>query len=123
MAEAKAPVEFIDGDEGWETIKQESGEQITFDTVGDSFTGIYKGMSVIEFEDTKEGPKSFNQYLFQGVTGVQAGKSYAINGGYQLDEELPKVQEGAAVRITLMALIKTDQPSPLKDYKIQVKAQ
>lgn len=113
----KPGAEFIDDDAGWEIIKQESGEQITFEKVGDTFTGTYKGMTVIEFTDAKEGPKSFNQYAFTGIDG----KAYAINGGYQLDEAMPEVPEGSLVKITLMALVKTDQPSPLKDYNIQIR--
>src|SRR5574337_558971 len=116
MAKEPTAVTYVDDDE-FEAIKEESGEPVKFEEVGDTFTGILKSSETIEFKDPKEGDKTFQQYHFTGTDG----KSYSINGGYQFDEVLPTIAAGTKVRITLAALIPVKgQPSPMKDYRIEV---
>lgn len=113
-------VSFIDDGTEWETVSQASGEPIELVKPGDSFTGIYEGAEVITFDDPKEGTKSFNQYKFRGADG----KLYSLNGSYGLDNPddgiAAKVAIGAKTRITLAALVPTGQPSPMKDFQIDV---
>lgn len=120
MAKETTQVEYVDDDE-FEAIKEESGEPVKFEAVGDTFTGVFRSAETIEFDDPKaEGEnkkKTFQQYHFTGTDG----KPYSINGGYQFDEILPTIAAGTKVRITLAALIPVNgQPSPMKDYRIEV---
>lgn len=106
-------------DEEWETVVEQSGTPIDFSNPGDQFVGVYDGVSVIEFDDPKEGPKSFKQYRFTDTENLPR----VLNGTYKLDEAFEEAGEleGKTVRITFVGTLDVGQPSPMRDFKIEVK--
>lgn len=116
MAEAKNVEEVADVNE-WETVAEESGSPIDFDEVGDSFIGHYLGSEIIAPEGWKE-EDYFTQHRFRDGDG----NVRTINGGYKLNEALPKVTHGAKVRITRTPNVEMSDAgkNPMKDYRVEV---
>lgn len=105
-----------EGDYQWETVHVESPDQITFDTIGDTFVGEYLGTEKIEFEDKRTGEaESFTQLKFR------VGDShYVVNGGYDLLKAFTGIPEKSVVRVQLRTLVDVGQQSPMKSYRVDV---
>jgi hypothetical protein len=103
-------------DEGfqWETAHIEAPTQLTFDTVGDTFIGLYIGQETVEFE-FKGKPDSFVQLSF-----LVGDEPYAINAGYDLLRGFKGIPDNTYVRIQLRKLVDVGQQSPLKSYRVDV---
>lgn len=107
------PVDIGEGGE-WETVVEESGKNIEFSEVGSQFIGTYIGTAHIV---PPNGGDEFDQQRFRDG----AGTLYSVNGGFKLREGLKDVPEGATVRITYMGEVDTGQPSPMRDYRVEVR--
>lgn len=96
----------------WETVVEESGEPVVFETVGDKFIGMYTGKRHVETEDGK-----FVILTFKGP----GGRAYQTNAGWKLesafDEDL--IMRGDIVCVTYVKDVDTGQPSPMKDFRVQ----
>lgn len=105
-------VDFIPDDQDWETVEEESGQKLAFNNPGEQFVGVYVGTETIH----PENGDSFDQQRFRD----DAGTLYAINGGHKLRSAFEGVESGAICRITYMGEIDTGQPSPMKDYRVEI---
>lgn len=105
-------------DDNWETIGEGSRARITFDTIGDQFTGVYEGPEDIPFPDGDTG-----RYLnFRGIHPERvSGVPCAISATYQLARDFDKISPGQVCRITYRAAIPVRQGNPLKAFTVQVK--
>lgn len=119
-SETESNVDFIGTEDEWETVAEESGEKMKFETVGDEFIGTYEGLTHIvpKKEGTTEEDE-FDQLLFRDGNG----KLYALNAGYKLleaftGENAPAT--GSRVKLTYVGNVDTGQPSPMKDFRVQV---
>jgi hypothetical protein len=103
-------------DEGfeWETAHIEAPTQLTFDTVGDTFIGLYVGQETVEFE-FKGKPDSFVQLSF-----LVGDEPFAINAGYDLLRGFKGIPDNTYVRIQLRKLVDVGQQSPLKSYRVDI---
>src|SRR5271154_1605674 len=90
----------------FEVVDRGSAETVNFNTIGDSFVGIFEYLT--ELVDA-EGEK-FPQALFTGADG----KAYCIFPGAPLRRGLTRLKEGDWVRITYTQDIDTGRPSPMK---------
>jgi hypothetical protein len=100
----------------WDLQHEESPDQIVFDTLGDEFTGLLLGSEVIDFTRTVKGEEvadNFTQWRFRGPDGI-----IVLNGGYELNKELQKIEPNTMVRIKLMKLVDVGQNDPMKSYRI-----
>jgi len=101
---ARQPIE-------WHTAVQETGDQIVFDTIGDEFVGMFNGPQTAE----KEG-EEFTILTFEGTDG----KPYQTNAGWKLERAFVDIPTGTVVRITYVKDIDVNQPSPLKDFRVDI---
>lgn len=120
MAKTDTNVDFIGSEDEWETVAEESGEKMKFETVGDEFIGTYEGLTHIvpKKEGTTEEDE-FDQLLFRDGNG----KLYALNAGYKLLEAFTgeaAPEKGSRVKLTYVGNVDTGQPSPMKDFRVQV---
>jgi hypothetical protein len=101
-----------DDDAGWETVSREREPEIriTFDVIGDQFTGKYLGTRTIP---TDTG--SYTQYRFQ-----DGADFYFINPLASLRDAMSRVRAGRMVRITYVSDMDTGQASPMKIFKVDV---
>lgn len=97
----------------WETIAEESGTRIIFDTIGDQFEGTYLATTLIE----PDGSEAFKQQRFRGADGG----IYVTNGGYKLREAFDEIPGGAYVRITYVADIDVGRSAPMKDFRVETR--
>ena len=104
-------------DEGfqWETVHTEAATQLTFDTVNDTFIGLYIGQEEIVFTNKKGLEDDFTQLNF-----LVGDEPYAINAGYDLLRGMKNVPPNTFVRIQLRKLVDVGQQSPLKSYRVDV---
>jgi hypothetical protein len=66
----------------FETIKDEAGDQLVMEEVGDNYTGEFLGTETINFTDKATGePDSFLQIRFRDPEGPKV-----INAGYELEK-------------------------------------
>jgi len=104
----------------WETIVQESGNQIVFDTPRynddgsenaefDVFIGKYTGTRIAQ----KDG-EDFSILTFMGTDG----KPYQTNAGWKLESGFTDIEVGTIVRIIFMKEIDVGRPDTLKDFRI-----
>lgn len=109
-------------EDGWETESEESAVKVTFDEVGDVFTGILTGSRLVEFDD-KESHHEFTVYQFksQGVDGLEDGTLCDIQESFKL-KPLAEVKTGRLVRVTRTRDVEVGRPQPMKDYRIQSKS-
>lgn len=98
----------------WETAHVEAPTQITFDTLGDTFIGLYISKEEIEFQG-KKGTEDFTQLRF-----LVGDEPYAINAGYDLVRGFKNIPTGVYVRIQLRKLVDVGQQTPLKSYRVDV---
>lgn len=114
MAEAEAGSFGYDAsDFEWENVHEESPDQVTLDTIGDEFIAEYLGWEDIEFDNNKGEHQEFRQHKFRTPNGPAI-----INGGYELDECLCKLDTPIMVRIKLIKFVDTGQASKMKSYRI-----
>lgn len=95
----------------WSVHTQETGDQIVFDTVGDQFIGMYTGPQKAE----KDGD-SFTILTWIGTDG----KPYQTNAGWKLEQAFSDIPNGTITRVTRCKDIDTGQPSPMKDFRVDV---
>jgi|SRR5215472_9641932 len=97
----------------WDTVIQETGDQIVFDTVGDQFVGLYTGTRQAENEGEK-----FTILTFMGP----GGKRYQTNAGWKLESGFldADIKRGDIVRVTYVQDVDTGRPSPMKDFRVEV---
>lgn len=110
-------------DDGWETEVEESAIKVTFDQVGDVFTGIKVGSRLVEFDDPREGHKEFTVYQFKSwhLDGLEDGTLCDIQESFKL-QKLAEIPDGKLVRITRMADVPVNgRPQPMKDYRVESK--
>jgi hypothetical protein len=126
---AKQENDTPETEEEWATHTEETPDQIVFDTVGDYFIGTFTGTNEVTGENKKTGEAvNFTQLLFRGeVAGGKEGPSehlgggpYVTNAGYQLRTAFEKIKPGTRVRITFVKTVNVGQPSPMKDFRIDV---
>jgi hypothetical protein len=97
----------------WDTVIQETGEQIIFDTVGDAFVGLFTGKREVEVDGG-----TFTLLTFMGA----GGKRYQTNAGWKLENGFmdADIKRGDIVRVTYVQDVDTGQPSPMKDFRVEV---
>lgn len=105
-------VDVIPEDAQWETTEQESGQKLTFANVGEQFVGAFVETALIE----PESGESFTQQRFRSPEG----ELYSFNGGFKVNRGLESATPGDLVRLTYMGDIDTGQPSPMKDFKVEI---
>jgi hypothetical protein len=105
-------VDVIPEDAQWETTEQESGQKLGFDNVGEQFVGTFVETALIE----PENGEAFTQQRFR----TPEGELYSFNGGFKVNRGLESATPGDLVRLTYMGDIDTGQPSPMKDFKVEI---
>lgn len=107
----------------WQTIGEESGILIKWETPGETFCGVFEGTRHIVPPDSESADDEFDQQLFRSnEDGSGAGDIlYALNGGYKVREALTDEYVGYLTLLTYVKDIPTGQPSPMKDVKVQVR--
>jgi hypothetical protein len=105
------PVTDTPSDE-WQTVSEDEVDEtkIVFDTIGDSFTGIYIGSRTIENDEGK-----FTQYRYKAGDEV-----YFTNAGYSLMRGMTNVPKGSACRITFSSERDTGRESPMRIFTVEV---
>jgi hypothetical protein len=113
VSEAKdSVIEPVNWDQvQWFTHTQETGDQIVFDTIGDVFVGMFTGKQVAQ----KDG----DDFTILSFTGTD-GKPYQTNAGWKLEQAFEDIPPQTIVRLTYVKDIDTGQPSPLKDFRVDV---
>ena len=102
----------------WETVAEGSRTKVQFDTIGDVFTGEYQGTE--EITNPNDG-RTWMQYNFRGHSPAElSGELCAINGGFAFRRAFESVPVGSLVRITFIKTVDTGQPTPMKDFKVEV---
>lgn len=107
-------VDWVDEGTEWETVEEESGLRLTFDNVGEAFIGEFLGIVRIEPTDGKTDP--FDQAKFRDKEGTV----YSLNPGFKASAGLAKANKGDMVRLTYTGDIDTGQPTPMKDFRVEI---
>jgi hypothetical protein len=109
-------------DDEWDTVSEGSGLKVELD-ISDVFIGIYSSTETVEFDDPKEGHKTFEVLHFEGISPKEVkGEHCTVNPGYQLSKAFQKIESGQIVRIKRLPDVPvTGQPSPMKDYAVAVR--
>lgn len=94
-------------DDGWTDVVTES--QIVFDTIGDTFTGIFVGWS--------ETDGGIAQAHFRNDDG-----EFFTNCGWSLKQQLKAVKKGSLTKLTFTSEQDTGQPSPMRIFRVQYRA-
>lgn len=94
-------------DDEWTDVVTES--QIVFDTIGDTFTGIFIGWS--------ETDGGIAQAHFKNGDG-----EFFTNCGWSLKQQLKAVKKGSLTKLTFTSEQDTGQPSPMRIFRVQYKA-
>ena len=119
MASAKTATPTTDVADEWETASEESPTRITFDQIGDVFTGIKTGSQELPGDDAP-----YTQYLFRAVgmtkLGIEDGELCGINESYKL-KPLGEIEDGKMCRIEYVKDVEVGRPQPMKDFRIQTK--
>lgn len=107
--------------DGWAIVEDEAPTMISFDEIGDVFTGIFRGLREIVPED--ESKERFDQATFKslGTEGLDDGELCGINPGYVLTRALKSIPIGNLVRITFMKKVATGQPSDMNSFRVETK--
>lgn len=100
--------------EEWTTVADETPAQVIFDTVGDVFVGRFVEKRTL----TPNPEQSWDQFVFRGI---EDGELYGINSSYSIAKGMETVQPGSVVRLTYVKDVEVGRPSPMKDFKIEVK--
>lgn len=112
MTEAQV-VGYNPDDFEWETVHTEAPNQVTLDTIGDTFIGEYLGPEVIKFIDKDGEPAQFTQLRYRVHDEI-----FVINAGYDLLQAYKDVPKGTITRTQLRVLVDVGQPSPMKSYRV-----
>jgi hypothetical protein len=99
----------------WENVKEESPDQITMDTLGDTLIAVYKRTEPVTFENNKGEQVTFNVHHLRLPSGPAV-----INGGYELDQIFSKMPPESMFRLQLAKFVDVDQQSPMKSYRVDV---
>jgi hypothetical protein len=99
----------------WETVHVEAPDQVLFDVLGDTFSGVYDGSEEIDPKDEKDPDKRFTQLKFH-----VEDNHYVINAGYELAQAFATIDQGSTVRIRLVKLVNVGQASPMKSFRVDV---
>lgn len=120
MASAKTATPVTDIADEWDTASEESPTRITFDEIGDVFTGVKMGKQELPADDGG----TYVQYLFRatGMTeqGIEDGELCGINESYKL-KPLGDIEDGKLCRIEYVKDVEVGRPQPMKDFRIQTK--
>lgn len=106
---------------GWQhaqfqTHVAETGDQIVFDTIGDTFTGIYTGYEI----GCKDGGTEADEFTVLQFRG-EDGKPYQTNAGWKLRKAfVNRVDSGSLVRITYVKDVATNSVQPMKDFRVEI---
>jgi|SRR5450755_1287490 hypothetical protein len=95
----------------WQTVVQESGTQIVFDTLGDVFVGQFTGARVVLADG-----EPFTILSFMGTDG----QAYQTNAGWKLKAGFEDIEPGTIVRVMYVKDVDTGSPTPMKDFRIDV---
>ena len=98
----------------WSTVSEESPTKIVFDTIGDVFTGTFKGKLHIEPPD---GEDPFDVLTFRDDAG-----EFCSMGGYKLMQAFEEIPRETYCRITYVKNVDTGQPSPMKDFRVETRS-
>jgi hypothetical protein len=98
-------------DTEWVVVSEDDIEEtkIVFDTIGDSFTGVYLGLRKIENE---EG--NFTQHRF-----AVGEDRYFTNGNHSMNTGLSQVSKGSLVRVTWTGERDTGRPDPMRVFRVE----
>jgi hypothetical protein len=121
-----------DSDAEWETVDQGTRVQVSFEIIGDQFTGIKMGTEVITNPnpDPKTGVcEEWTSYLFEGISVKAEGAADSdvkglpcgIAAGWSLRQALDKVADGQITRITYTRNTDVAQPAPMKEFRVDVR--
>lgn len=99
-------------DDEWVTVtrEREPETKVTFDVIGDQFTGTYLGTRTIPRDDG-----NFTQWRFEAE-----GEYYFINPLATLREAFQNIRAGSRVRIEYVDDQDTGQASPMKVFRVDV---
>ena len=112
--EAAAIVGYDPSQFQWETVKEESPDQIVLEVVGDTYIGELLRVLWINAEtDPGKPEKMFLQAQFRDPDGVRA-----INCGYELTEAFRDAPVNLIYRIELKKYVDVDEASPMKSYQV-----
>ena len=106
-------VGYADENFEWTTVHHEAGTQITFDAIGDTFIGIYRGMDEIRFVNRDGEEQSFTQILW-----TVGDEKFSTNAGYDLRVAYKDVPVGVMTRTQLLKFVDVGQASEMKSYRV-----
>jgi len=102
----------------WETVQEASAIRVIFDTIGDEFTGQFKGSEHITPDKATEDAEEFDLFIFLGTDGER----YAINHSYSLKKGMEKVKFDDWTRITYTKDLPTKRGlNDMKDFRVDVR--
>jgi hypothetical protein len=108
---------------GWETIAEEAGTLVKWETPPETFIGIYEGTRHIVPNDSDDPEDEFDQQMFRSDKGTGPGEDlYVMNGGYKVRDALTDEKIGWLIKLDYLRDIPTGQPSPMRDIKVSGKA-
>jgi hypothetical protein len=113
----------------WDTVHVEAADQLVFDTIGDTYIGVYAGHEIIYPDPEKDPGKWFVQLKWTDPTGAKF-----TNAGFELrnaytettysDDGRPvvtdKIPVGTMTRNELKKLVDVDQASEMKSFRVDV---
>jgi hypothetical protein len=100
----------------WTTVHTEQGDQITFDTIGDTLVAEWLGSEVIEFEDPRKPgeTQAFTQLAFM----LPGDNPAYVNAGADLLTAFKGLEAPLFVRIQYLKDVDTGQPTPMKSFRV-----
>jgi len=99
----------------FETVVNDAPTVVIFDTYGDQFIGMYKGMQRVE---SRAGREEYERFAFTG----RDGGHYAIAKSRVLEDLMRKVPIGTWVRITFTGEIPQSKGyNAMKDFMVEIK--
>jgi hypothetical protein len=113
----------------WENIHEEAADQLIFDDPNDRYTGEYRGHEIIipDPADPSEWFVKLNYRDNDGLKFTNAGYELrtvfvelTLNSDGSVASSKDRVTIGTMTRITLIKLVKVDQASPMKSFRVDV---
>lgn len=99
----------------WETVAEETGIKVVFDTIGDTFIGQYLGRVTIT---PKNGDEPFDLFNFRGTDG----RMYSLNTSHKLEEAFESIPTGTWTRTVYIKDVPVPRrPEPMKDFRVDVR--
>lgn len=100
----------------FETVVNDAPIVIIFDSIGDQFIGMYKGVQRVEARTADR--EDYERFAFTGLDGER----YAVAKSRVLDDLMRKVPMGSWVRITFVGVIPQSKGfNAMKDFTVEVK--